>query len=106
MRNSNRDLGPRPSYESPPTPEFSRIRTGEEAIDIARLWLTQPNAVIVEPSDRHHQVFFGLLEETGTAANLVNDCHLAALALDHDMAIATFDADFGRFPGLNVVRPA
>ncbi len=26
------------------------------------------------------------------------DAHLAALALEHEAAVATYDADFGRFP--------
>jgi len=45
------------------------------------------------------------VSEAGTAANLVNDAHLAALALEHHATLVTFDADFHRFRGLRVERP-
>jgi predicted nucleic acid-binding protein len=51
-------------------------------------------------------VLAGLLSETGTAANLVNDAHLAALAVEHDAVLVSYDADFGRFSGLRWERPA
>ena len=37
---------------------------------------------------------------TITAGNLVNDAHLAALAVEHAAEVVSFDRDFGRFPGL------
>ena len=46
----------------------------------------------------------GLLTKAGTAANLVNDAHLAALAIEDDATLVTFDAD-GRFRGLRTERP-
>ena len=47
----------------------------------------------------------GLLAEAGTAGNLVNDAHLAALAIEHAASISTFDAHFGRFRGVRWARP-
>ncbi|WP_227431950.1 PIN domain-containing protein [Cutibacterium modestum] len=38
-----------------------------------------------------------MLAESGTAGNLTNDAHLAALALEFDATVVTFDRDFGRF---------
>jgi uncharacterized protein len=35
----------------------------------------------------------------------VTDGHLAAIAIEHDAELVTFDADFGRFRGLRVARP-
>lgn len=84
---------------------FARPLTPEQASDIVRGWLAQPAAVVVEPSARHADVLAGLLREVGTAGNLVNDAHLAAIALEHGAAIATFDADFGRFAGLRWEAP-
>lgn len=46
-----------------------------------------------------------LLEEAGTAGNLTNDAHLAALALEHRAELVTYDAGFDRFPGLRWHRP-
>jgi predicted nucleic acid-binding protein len=36
---------------------------------------------------------------------LVVDAHLAALAIEHRATIVTFDADFGRFPGIRWEQP-
>ncbi len=71
----------------------------------ARRWLEQPPAVVVEPTVRHLDVVGGLLAETGTAGNLVNDAHLAALALEHDATIVSFDSDFARFEGVRWTSP-
>ena len=48
----------------------------------------------------------GLLSNAGTAGNLVNDAHLAALCIEHRARVCSFDRDFGRFAGVDVVVPA
>lgn len=85
---------------------FERPLTPAEATGVVRAWLAQPAVVVVEPTPRHADLLAGLLAEAGTAANLVNDAHLAALALEHDAVVVTFDADFGRFAGLRREAPA
>ena len=79
--------------------------TADTAIGTVRAWLGQPAAVIVEPTSRHLDVLAGLLGEVGTAGNLVNDVHLAALALEHSATVVSFDRDFGRFAGLRFEVP-
>jgi len=76
-----------------------------QGIEIVRSWLGQPPSVVVEPTSRHLDVLAGLLVSSGTAANLVSDAHLAALAIEHDARLVSFDADFGRFDGLRWTRP-
>lgn len=44
--------------------------------------------------------------QTGTAGNLVSDAHLAALALEHDATVISFDRNFGRFEGVQWELPA
>lgn len=85
---------------------FPRPLSAIEATDIVRAWLAQPPAVVVDPTPRHAGLLAGLLAQTGTAANLVNDAHLAALALEHGAVLVSFDADFGRFAGLRRETPA
>jgi toxin-antitoxin system PIN domain toxin len=84
---------------------FDRPLTSEEAIRVARDWLAQPPATIVDPTTRHLDLVAGLLAESGTAANLVGDAHLAALAIEHQGTLVSFDADFGRFVGLRRLVP-
>ncbi len=79
--------------------------TPDQAIEILEAWLARPNAVLVEPSPRHLGLLRGLLEEVGAAGNLVNDAHLAALALDQRAEIISFDGDFERFRGVRRVVP-
>lgn len=76
------------------------------ALARVRDWVAQPPSVIVEPTSRHLDVLAGLLATTGTGGNLVNDAHLAALAVEHDATVITYDSDFGRFTGVRWQPPA
>lgn len=75
--------------------------TTADAVDQIERWLASPNAIIIEPGTRHLRVLSSLLTEVGTGANLVNDAHLAALAIENDASIVSFDRDFARFQGVN-----
>ena len=83
---------------------FPSPLTIDQALAIVDAWVTHPNSVVVSPGDGHLGRLGGLLGDSGTAANLVTDAHVAAVALGMGAAVATFDADFHRFPGLNVVH--
>jgi toxin-antitoxin system PIN domain toxin len=72
---------------------------------IVRDWLERPAAQVVEPGPRHLALLTALLEERGSAANLVNDAHLAALAIEYAATVVSFDGDFEGFPGLRWSRP-
>jgi toxin-antitoxin system PIN domain toxin len=84
---------------------FSQPLATEDALVVVRSWLAQPTAAIVEPSSRHLAILAGLLAATGTAGNLVNDAHLAALAVEHAARLVSFDTDFARFEGLDWGSP-
>jgi len=79
---------------------FPRPLTPGEAIAKIETWLSQENVRIVRESENHWDRLKSLLADTGTAGNLVSDSHLAALALNQDAVLATWDADFARFEGL------
>jgi uncharacterized protein len=84
---------------------FARPLTVERAFDVLQRWLAQPCVVIVHPGDRHATVTRELLGPFGTAGNLVNDAHLAALAIEHGAELNSCDSDFSRFSGLRWINP-
>lgn len=77
----------------------------ETAFDLVDSWLEQPAAAIPDPDERHAGRLRELLAATGRGGNLVNDAHLAALAIQYRATVLTFDSDFGRFPGVEWKRP-
>jgi uncharacterized protein len=85
---------------------FERPLAFEEAARVVDGWLTAPTAVVVQPTARHLDLLRGLVQTTGVAANLINDAHLAALALEHDATVVSYDRDFGRFAGLRHELPS
>ncbi|MFO1466613.1 MAG: type II toxin-antitoxin system VapC family toxin [Steroidobacteraceae bacterium] len=78
----------------------------EDALRVVEHWLSQPNAQLVQESDAHLQVLGRLLGATGASGNLTTDAHLAALAIEHDATIHSFDRDFARFADVKWSLPA
>lgn len=85
---------------------FDDPYTVDEATASVQRWLEQPAAVVLQPTARHADVLRGLLLEVGTAGNLTNDAHLAALAVEHGADIVSYDRDFQRFRGITHHLPA
>jgi toxin-antitoxin system PIN domain toxin len=79
---------------------FPRPLEPADALSIIRGWLDRPTAVTLDPTARHLDVLAGLVTGVGTGGNLTTDAHLAALAVEHDATIVTYDSDFGRFSGV------
>jgi len=77
----------------------------ERATSYVKDWMAQPPARLVSAGPAHVELLCRLLDEAGTAGNLVTDAHIAALALEQAAAVVTFDNDFRRFPGLPVETP-
>ena len=76
---------------------FERPLSSDDATSLVRDWLGAPAAVVVEPTARHVELLASLLRESGVGGNLVNDAHLAAMAIELDATVASFDNDFARF---------
>lgn len=91
--------------QSTPPGVLARPLTAEEALGVVDGWLTSRSAQVVHPTAHHLAVLTELLRAVGTAGNLTSDAHLAALAKEHRADIASFDADFDRFPGVRWRRP-
>lgn len=84
---------------------FERPLTASEAWSQIEEWLDRPAAYIPVPSGRHRQVLATIAAETKATGNLVPDAHLAALAIEHGLTLATTDAGFARFSGLSTIDP-
>ncbi|CAN5475039.1 type II toxin-antitoxin system VapC family toxin [soil metagenome] len=77
----------------------------EEAWRQVEAWLSAPSAWIPRPTERHADVFGRLLAVHELRGNLVTDAHLAALAIEHGIAVCSADTDFARFSELRWVNP-
>ena len=71
-----------------------------EAIGFCEDLLGQPNCQIVEPGERHWDIFKRLCIETDTRGAMVTDAWYAALAIESGCEWITLDRDYARFPGL------
>lgn len=72
------------------------------ALDVMDLWLSHPRANVLHPTGRHGDILAKLLLVADTAGNLTNDAHLAALSIEHNATIGSFDKDFKKFPGIKL----
>ena len=84
---------------------FPRPLTVDEALDRVQAWLGAAPAVVVEPTPDHPAVLRRLLQDIGVGGNLVNDAHLAALALEHRCTVVSWDRDFARFTDVQWQQP-
>jgi uncharacterized protein len=76
--------------------------TVNDALGLVDEWLAHPNGHILTPTERHADVLARVLLTVGTAGNLTNDAHLAALAIEHGATVGSFDTDFKKFPGIKL----
>lgn len=81
-----------------PSPISGAWRQVLDWLDCERVWVPQPG-------ERHRALFGDLLGAPGVQANLVQDAHLAALAIEHGLILCSTDGDFGRFAGLRWENP-
>lgn len=84
---------------------FAVPMTIEQAEKVLENLFSQSNVTIVLPGSNHWQIFLQLLKDANATADLVMDAHLAALAIEHDGAIATTDKDFAKFSAVKHFNP-
>jgi uncharacterized protein len=95
---------------------FLRLSTsarvfGPHALSIGTAWATaaahieQPNARLVAAGPLHLRIAGDLAATPGLRSDDVPDIELAALAMEHGLALATHDSGFRRFAGLRTVDP-
>ncbi len=77
----------------------------DDLLEEVESWLGSSVVQVLQPSVRHPQALRSLLVPTGVGGNLVNDAHLAALALEFGGTVYSADTDFARFPNVKWVNP-
>lgn len=84
---------------------YERPATVQVAWAQAERWLSARSAWVTVPGDRHQEILGRLLSRLGGGAKLIPDAHLAALAIEHGLALCSTDGDFARFEGLRWENP-
>jgi len=83
-------------------PRIFRVPSAiDEAFGFCDDLMTQPHCQLVEPGERHWDIFRRLCLETDTRGPRVTDAWFAALAIEWGCEWITIDRDYARFPGLN-----
>lgn len=77
-----------------------------EALGFCDDLIGQPHCQIVEPGERHWNIFKRLCVETEMRGPRVSDAWFAALAIEWGCEWVTLDRDYARFPGLKWHTPA
>lgn len=68
-------------------------------------WMDASAAWTPVPGPRHRWILAELVAATDPTGKQVPDLHLAALALENGLTVASVDADFGLMPGVRWVNP-
>lgn len=77
----------------------------DEAWAQVEAWLDAEPAWIPQQTSRHRQVLAGLIRNYQLRGNLIPDAELAALAIEHGLAVCSADTDFARFREVRWVNP-
>jgi toxin-antitoxin system PIN domain toxin len=84
---------------------FKAPSSSDEAFAFCDNILGQPHSQIVEPGQRHWEIFERLCLDTETQGPRVSDAWFAALAIEWGCEWITMDRDYARFPGLTWRTP-
>ncbi len=79
---------------------FAMPSSLDEVLRFCDILLAQPHCVIIEPGERHWQIFKRLCINADARGNLVPDAWFAALAIESGSEWITLDRDYARFPDL------
>ena len=87
-------------------PRAFRLPTGIDAAwRQVEDWLDCPPVWIPAPGANHRAVLGHLLRSGDASANLVQDAHLAAIAIENGLILCSVDSDFARFSDLRWENP-
>ena len=84
---------------------FAQPSRVDDVLRFCQVLLEQPHCVLIQPGERHWDIFARLCTEADARGNLVPDAWFAALAIESGCEWITLDRDFARFPGLHWKLP-
>ena len=94
---------------------FMRIATNPRAVpnpltpagawNIVEAWLDARNSWVPQPGPGHREILGRLIRDLRLGANLVPDAALAALCIEHGLAVVSADSDFARFAEVSWINP-
>lgn len=76
-----------------------------QAWELVDAWLDAPAVWIPQPGLRHRDILRDLVVVGDLRGNLVSDAVLAAICMEHGLAIVSADSDFARFGGIRWLNP-
>jgi len=77
----------------------------EEAIAIVKHLVSRPEITIVDPGPNHVDVLETVVRTSRISGPSMTDAALAAIAIEHNSALASADRGFARFRGLRWINP-
>lgn len=77
----------------------------EKCFEVVNKWLAYPHVSIITPGTSHLAYVQDLMKESGAKPEMINDAHIAALAIEYRATIHTHDRDFRRFSGVRLHDP-
>jgi hypothetical protein len=78
----------------------------DEVIRFCDILLAPSHCMVIQPGERHWDIFKRICAEADDRGNLVPDAWFAALAIESGCEWITLDRDYARFPGLKWRVPA
>jgi toxin-antitoxin system PIN domain toxin len=79
--------------------------TAAAAVTFVDDWLAAPATWLPDVTSRTWTILRDLVTTHGLTGNLIPDAHLAALAIEYGVPVASADSDFARFPEVRWVNP-
>lgn len=84
---------------------FPDPMTAEQAWKQVDEWLDAPRAWVPQPTSEYRHILGRLVRSNDVRGPLVTDAQLAALAIDHGVAMVSTDTDFARFAEVRWINP-
>ena len=77
----------------------------KEAMMFCEIIRSSGSSILIEPGERHWNIFCNLCQNTNPKGNQIPDAWLAALAIEHSCRWITLDQGFSQYSDLRVGAP-